>query len=292
MSGRVISPIRLIAVDLDGTLLMSRVEPASGGAGELTSAMPLVRQIVPAPEGARLLKAAARNGVHVVLATARAIYSVRDLCRCLEISSPVICTDGAQVYDSIDGTVVQSFTFPREVGLEIASLADARGWELKTTVGATSYYRQRPGQALGQFAPGRAIAATNADAVTDNPIRMVFASNPEAVKQLLAFCQSKFSERCCIQPHHGPGGETTDLSIYGLGASKGNALGLVMERLGVSQSEVMAIGDDHNDLPMFSRARIKIAMGNAQPELKEQATAIAPSNDEEGVAWALRKFVL
>ena len=80
------------------------------------------------------------------------------------------------------------------------------------------------------------------------------------------------------------------LGIFGLEANKGNALGLVMQRLGVSQSEVMAIGDDINDLPMFSPARIKIAMGNAQPQLKEQATAIAPSNDEEGVAWALKEF--
>jgi hydroxymethylpyrimidine pyrophosphatase-like HAD family hydrolase len=52
----------------------------------------------------------------------------------------------------------------------------------------------------------------------------------------------------------------------------------------------MVIGDDLNDLPLFSRAGIKVAMGNAHPELIEQATVIAPTNEDEGVAWALREY--
>ena len=175
---------------------------------------------------------------------------------------------------------MQSFTVPQDVGLEIARLADANGWELSTTVGGITYYRQRPGQALGQFAPGRAVVAANADAITDGPTR-ILVSDPDAMREILALWSSRLSGQCRIQEYTSKDGKS--LGIFGLGATKGNALESVLQRLRISQSEVMAIGDDLNDLPMFSRARIKIAMGNAQPELKEQATAIAPSNDDGGV---------
>ncbi|HLB27737.1 MAG TPA: HAD-IIB family hydrolase, partial [Dehalococcoidales bacterium] len=89
---------------------------------------------------------------------------------------------------------------------------------------------------------------------------------------------------------HNADGDVYSLGVFPSGASKGNALGSLLRRLKVSQSEVMAIGDDLNDLPMFACAGIKVAMGNAQAQLKEQATLVAPSNDEEGVAWALTKF--
>jgi len=104
-------------------------------------------------------------------------------------------------------------------------------------------------------------------------------------------CQSEYPDRCRVETYHAkPNGEITSLGIFGREANKGSALGLVLRRLKVDRSQVMAIGDDFNDLPLFSHARIKIAMGNAQAELKSQATAVAPSNDDEGVAWALKQF--
>jgi len=236
-----------------------------------------------------LLKAAARGGIHVVLVTGRIIHSVRDLCGSLEISGPVICTDGAQVYESINGPVLTSLTFPKEVGLEIAGLADANGWELSTTIGSVTYYRRRPGQELGPFSPGRAIAATNSDAVTDNPTRILIYDT-EAVKNIPPLCNSKFSDHCRIETYHGTNGEINSVGVLAARANKGNALGSVLRRLKVSRSEVMAIGDDINDLPMFARSGISVAMSNAHEELKNKATTVAPSNDEEGIAWALTRF--
>jgi len=60
--------------------------------------------------------------------------------------------------------------------------------------------------------------------------------------------------------------------------------------MGIRETEVMAIGDDLADLTLFSRARIKIAMGNAHQEVRNQASAIAPTNDDEGVAWVIKEF--
>lgn len=59
-----------------------------------------------------------------------------------------------------------------------------------------------------------------------------------------------------------------------------------------ASQNVMAIGDNANDLPMFNLATYKVAMGNATTAVKQAATIIAPSNDEEGVAWVLEHYVL
>ncbi len=62
--------------------------------------------------------------------------------------------------------------------------------------------------------------------------------------------------------------------------------------MGIAPEQVTAIGDNINDLAMLAHARDCIAMGNAPDEVKQRATAVAPANDEEGVAWALQRFVL
>jgi Cof subfamily protein (haloacid dehalogenase superfamily) len=283
--------IRLVAVDLDGTLFTSQA--ASGADGAVTAAKtslpPLTSPVAMAPEGAGLLRAAARNGVHVVLVTGRVIDSVRALCGSLESNSPVICADGAHIYESIEGPVLHSFTFPKSIGLEIARLADTRGWELSITVGPVTYFRQRPGQKPGLFSPTRALVPANVDAVTDDPARILVMS-PEAIEGIADLCRSRYPGRCRIETYHDPDGEISSIGIFGREADKGSALGLVLRRLEIDCSQVMAIGDGLNDLPMFAHARIKVAMGNARPELKDRATAVAPTNDDEGVAWALKHF--
>ncbi len=81
------------------------------------------------------------------------------------------------------------------------------------------------------------------------------------------------------------------MAVFARGANKGAALAVVLERLGIDCGGVMAIGDNLNDVSMFALARVSVAMGNAPRQVKEAALAVAPSNDEEGVAWALKRFV-
>jgi Cof subfamily protein (haloacid dehalogenase superfamily) len=288
------SAIRLVAVDLDGTLFTSQAAPGVNGARITPKAPlpPLTSLVAMAPEGARLLRVAALNGTHVILATGRVIDSVRILCNSLETNSPAICIDGAHIYESIKGPVLHSFTFPKSIGLEIARLADNNGWELVVTVGPMTYYRQRPGQPLGPFAPARVIVPTNMDAVTGNPSR-ILVWDPEAIKEILNLCKSCYPDQCRIEKYHERRDEEiTSIGIFGREANKGNSLALVLHRLKINPSQVMVIGDDLNDLPMFSHARIKVAMGNAQAELKNHATVVAPNNDNEGVAWALKQFAI
>jgi hydroxymethylpyrimidine pyrophosphatase-like HAD family hydrolase len=89
-------------------------------------------------------------------------------------------------------------------------------------------------------------------------------------------------------------GETGNpyVTITGPGVDKGTALRRVCEHLSVPLEETMAMGDAMPDAAMFEVAGVAVAMGNGSHELKELADAVAPSNSEGGVAWAIRRYVL
>ena len=162
------SGISLLAVDLDGTLLTSQ--------GTL------------APEGVRTLRHACRAGVRVVLSTTRTPGSVVAFCREIGIDDPIVCTGGAQVWGSPDGPEWARRTLEREVGLAIARHADERGWELSTTVGPTSYWRRRPGQALGPTSPRVTVVASNVQGVVGDPVR-ILVTQVEAIDGVRALCR-------------------------------------------------------------------------------------------------------
>jgi Cof subfamily protein (haloacid dehalogenase superfamily) len=75
------------------------------------------------------------------------------------------------------------------------------------------------------------------------------------------------------------------------GVNKGTGLKFLAERIGAAMDETMACGDSQNDLSMLKAAQVAVAMGNAKEEIKEMADFITLSNDESGVGYAIEKFV-
>jgi Cof subfamily protein (haloacid dehalogenase superfamily) len=265
------SQISLIATDLDGTLLTSD------------------GQIAPATCAA--VQAAHSQGIPVILATTRNLPDVHRFCQTLAISDPIICTNGAQVLASPQGPQWAYHSIPQEVALKIARMADEQDWELSITVNSLTYLRQRPGQALGPLSDTLSIAASNVEGVVDDPIR-IMAWDPVAIEALRRHCETKLSGLCYAQTYYKPSGVIHSLGIFAQGADKRSALSVVLTKLGIVLDNVLAIGDNDNDLPLFCLAGLKVAIGNATQSLKEQADIIAPSNDENGVAWAIEHFVL
>ena len=76
------------------------------------------------------------------------------------------------------------------------------------------------------------------------------------------------------------------------GISKGNAVSILSDMLGIERENVMCIGDSENDLSMIKFCRIRVAMGNAAECIKENADYITDINNEDGVAKAIEKFIL
>ena len=85
-----------------------------------------------------------------------------------------------------------------------------------------------------------------------------------------------------------------DWFVEGLAASvsKGTAAARLADRLGVAREEVMALGDGGNDLAMVEWAGLGVAMGNAAPAVRAAADVIAPSQAEDGAAWAIEQLAL
>ena len=275
--------IRLISVDLDGTLFRSD--------GML------------APEGVRRLQAVAQEGVRVVINTTRNAVGVRQLCAQLGFSDPMICTNGAQVFASPEGPIWASHTIPMGVARSIAQLADRNGWEISTSVGSCSFLRQRPGQPLGpvesrsfvglegsQGTSQLVIVAANEEALVAEPKRMIL-HEPDAIAAARELA-TQYSHACRAETYYEPDGSLHSLCIFPLRADKGTALRLVAGKLDIPLGQVLAIGDNPNDMPMFAAAGTSVAMGNAPREVKDSATVVGPTNDDEGVAWAVRRFVL
>jgi len=271
---------RLISVDLDGTLFRS--------------------DGMPAPEGVRMLQAAAQEGVRVVINTTRNAVGVRQLCTQLGLSDPMICTNGAQVFASPEGPIWASHAIPMGVARAIAQLADCNGWEVSTSVGSCSYLRQRPGQPLGpvgnrsdagmEGSSQLVIVSENEEALVAEPKRMIL-HEPDAIAAARELA-ARYRKECRAETYYEADGSLHSLCIFPFRADKGSALRLVAGKLDIPLGQVLAIGDNPNDIPMFAAAGTSVAMGNAPPEVKDSATVVGPTNDDEGVAWAVRRFVL
>ena len=261
--------IRLVALDLDGTLLTS--------AGTLP------------PEGAASLAYAAANGIHVILATTRHFDSTLPFYRSLGLTTPIVCANGAQVWATANGPLWAEYCIDEESARAIAQLADEQGWELASTIGRMVYCRQRPNQPLGLHAPYITIVATNADAIIGAPLR-ILTWQPQAIEGIATFCKSKLQDQCGVELYVNPDGSHQSLGVFAPSANKGSALDLVIKQLGLKREQVVTIGDNFNDLPMFACGEVSVAMANAPEAVKQRASLIAPSNDNEGVAWALSKL--
>jgi len=85
---------------------------------------------------------------------------------------------------------------------------------------------------------------------------------------------------------------SNNLELNSATANKGNALLALGEILGIAPEQIMACGDSHNDYAMIKAAGLGVAMGNAVPEIKAISDYITLSNEEDGVAYAIEKFVL
>ncbi|MCL1949381.1 MAG: Cof-type HAD-IIB family hydrolase [Turicibacter sp.] len=83
-----------------------------------------------------------------------------------------------------------------------------------------------------------------------------------------------------------------NVEIMGVDGHKGTGITQMAQHFGIPLSDTIAIGDNHNDIPMLKTAGTAIAMGNAEPEVKALCDYTTKSNDEGGVAFAIREFVL
>ena len=160
---------------------------------------------------------------------------------------------------------------------------------MAVTVGMMVYCRQRINQPLGRQAPNITIVANNTDAIIGAPLR-ILTGQAQAIEGIRAFCRSELRNQCSVELYVNPDGSHHSLGVFASSANKGTAIALIMKQLGLTREQVVTIGDNFNDLSMFACGEISVAMANAPDAVKQQASLIAPSNDDEGVAWVLKEL--
>jgi HAD superfamily hydrolase (TIGR01484 family) len=257
--------IRLIATDIDGTLLNHR--------GELPQ------------ENAAALSAARELGIRLALVTVRKRDSTHYIAQLLNIPCAMICQGGATVYDE-DGAQLGETPIAIEVAREIASYADMHGMALITTVGERNYYAPGIALSIHQQVAGASVAS-NVAALVAAPTRIMVYGAREVLQ-----LSSRFAGGGVRIVRHYRAGELIDAVFTAPEAAKDAALAILCRRWQIGLADVLALGDSESDMEMLRAAGVGVAMGDAHPPVLVAADWVAPPADEAGLAAAVRRFVL
>jgi HAD superfamily hydrolase (TIGR01484 family) len=259
-------PIRLVATDLDGTLLHTD--------GTVTAR---TREVLTAVEDL---------GVTVVFVTGRPIRWMDALWEHVGGHGLAVVSNGGILYDVHARAVRKARTIPVEVGLKVADI-------LRHAVPGTTFAMER----VEGFArePGFMPRIPPPADLEVGPVEEVF---DEHVVKMLARHDELEPEPFWaeVESHVGHLLTTTWSSLGALvemsavGVTKASTLELVCHDLGITASEVVAFGDMPNDLPMLEWAGTSYAMSNAHPTVRELADRVAPSNEDDGVAAVLEEL--
>ena len=274
--------VHLLALDIDGTLLNSR--------GELT-------------ERNRTAIASARSrGIEVVLVTGRRFASARILLRELALDLPLVSHNGALTKEVETLATLDFHPLEEEVAREVIDLGreaaadmiccdDPDGLGTMVIEGISSENRVLQGY-LARYRDA-VIEVEDLRAYLDHaPIQMMFSGSCRSMDQLTDRLDAALGDRAQIFQTRYRSHDLTILDVLGATASKGQTLAAYAERLGISREEVMAIGDNHNDLSMLQYAGYGVLMGNADPEMKGvEGLYQTTSNDEDGVAIAIDRII-
>ena len=278
--------IKIISLDLDGTLLDSQKRLSEGNRAALEEA--------------------AAKGVYIVPTTGRFFGMMPQAVRDLPFVRYAITINGAQVYDRETDTAIVREEIPLDMALDIIRLLDGYdviydcyrsnwGWmteslQAKAEDYATDAHYLKMVREFRNPVPELKEYLKSTAAEGDVQKVMLFARNTPGSESVTKAITEAVAARF-------PSIKTTsstwnNLELNIATAHKGNSLKRFAEHLGYTLDNCMALGDGTNDLSMIEAAGLGVAMSNAHPSVLAAADHVTASNDEDGVAKAIRGFVL
>lgn len=244
---------KALIVDVDGTLIQNK------------------RNAVPSPKVTKAINKASKI-IHVGLATSRPYFILSHIADHIRLSGPAITVGGAQIIDTKSKKILFEQTLFVNDVKEILKLSAG----LNITIH-----------------------------INDNDEERVLSKNYMPIKPLQLWIPNMKTEKAdefikrashisTIAIHKVPSWEDgkIDAVITHASATKQHGILEVAKILNIETHEIIGVGDGYNDFPLLMACGLKVAMGNAVPEIKEIADYIAPSVDEDGVADVIKKFVL
>ena len=261
---------KLLALDMDGTLLNSK------------------KQI--SQRNLSAIKQAEFLGVKVVISTGRPIQGVYKYMGVLEPKAPIITYHGAIIIDPVECSVLYQRDLRSEDALSIMKWGKSLGasqciWSNGTlyTLDDSYYIRQYAGRMEVDFIIQEDINTLVNQGIT----KILWNGEPEQTTVNMKKAKGLIKGEVAITTSNPQYIEFIDRQV-----SKGNALAFLGEYYGIKQSEMIAIGDEMNDESMLRYAGLGVAMENASNTVKSFADVATLSNNDDGVAHVIEKFIL
>jgi hypothetical protein len=277
----VLSPVRLIAIDIDGTLLDSKAQVSQANLDAL--------------------RRAHHTGIETVLVTGRRHRFALPIAEELGFDLWIISSNGA-VTRSTRGESFHRDLMPQATALKLcARMRDFRNYSVITfdrdSMGAIVCENQEQLYGVIQRwmeknAPYIEYVSPLEKALIEDPIQVMFCGPVDlmqtAQERLLA---SDFAGEITVLRTQYDYRNLTIVDILNAGCSKGHAVERWATHRGLDRSQVMAIGDNYNDIEMLTFAGHPVIMGNASDDLKQNGWTITLHNDESGVAAAVEQVL-
>ncbi len=275
-------PIRLVALDIDGTLL----DPF----GELTATV------------CDAVGSLRRAGLRVVLCTGRRFRTSLPVAMRLALDGPIVCNNGVLVKDLGSGKTLQHEFLPRDVYADVLELMRGTGPPL---VYVDSYHEgtdMLTEGAGGAHSFQQEYLADNTEftrfvddlaaARPEEVIMMSAMADPETLEALRVRASGSLRERAHTHTLINKNYQGNILEFLSPASGKWTALSRLAQGAGIAPDEIAAVGDDTNDAEMIRHAGLGIAMGNAVEAARAGADLVVRSNAEGGVLEAIERVLL
>ncbi len=272
--------IRLIGIDVDGTLLDSRGQ------------MP--------PANIDAIREAVETGIHVALVTGRSYPFVRPIADQLPSSITLIVSNGA-VERGMDGSTLARRLLDRDVARAVlhstrpfrhaAALVFDRDADRQVIFETMDW--EHPGR-KAYWSRNQSLIAQSVpleDALIEDPIQVMFNGGVETMRSLVEALRED-ARAFAVSLTEYVQRDFSLIDVTAPSATKGRALAWRAGQLGLARDEVMAVGDNFNDLEMLEFAGLPVVMENSVAGLKERGWATTGHHDRAGLADAIRRFAL
>ena len=271
--------IRLIAMDLDGTLLD--------------------REKNLTPENRWALERAASLGIHIVPATGRFFEAMPECIKGLPFVRYAITINGACVVDHMEDKSIYEADISLERGLQLLDHCASLGIAYDCYAGRKGYMEKYYIDHIEDYLDSPVYCRTVREMrIPVQDLRAFIRQNGQSIQKIQMFTTDRelLQKECAYIIENCPDMIATsslknNLEINIRSATKGRALNALADHLGLEMNQVMAFGDGGNDFDMIEAAGIGIAMANGVKELKKNADLVTLTCDGSGVAYAINKLL-
>jgi len=265
--------IRLLAVGIDGALLRSD--------GRLSQGV------------VRACRAAARGGCVVVPVTARPPRSAQPVMRALDVAGPLVCYNGAVIWNAVEGCAQYHEALAGELAGEVIKAAREASPQVLVGVEVLDHWytdRIDPRVLTERGRPVEPDGIGPLEGFLGGPVTQVnLYGSVEEIEGVLGTITERFWRAKLITVFRR---DPWLLQVCHRLVDRGIALQRIAQHLEVGREGVMAIGADVDDMGMIEWAGFGVAMDNADAEVKALSDAVVSSNDAQGVARAIQRYVL